>query len=87
MVQDDATTYVARALDYDNKTCDIHNGDKVGRSAIGELVRNYGRKMQSILSLEERMWWIYSESKPNILIQTTTIKQQLSVVSKYTTKQ
>ena len=36
MVQDVAATYIARALDYDNE-------DKVGRNAIGEIVRRDGR--------------------------------------------
>ena len=44
MVQDGTATYVARALDYSDKTCDMHNGDKVNRSTICELVRKDGRK-------------------------------------------
>ena len=42
-VQDSAAKSVARAWDLEVETCDMHDGDKVGASAIGRLVRKYGR--------------------------------------------
>ena len=43
-VQDASAKSVARAWDIEVETCDIHDGDKVGASAIGILVRKYGRE-------------------------------------------
>ena len=42
-VQDAAAKSVARHLNVEVETCDMHDGDKVGGSAIGELVRKNGR--------------------------------------------
>ena len=42
-VQDAAATKVARDLDLEVETCDMHDGDKIGTSAIGSLVRKDGR--------------------------------------------
>ena len=33
---------VARLLNVEEETCDMHDGDKIGRSAIGELLRKDG---------------------------------------------
>ena len=41
-VQDRAAKSVARYLELEEKTCDMHDRDKIGRSAIGELVRMDG---------------------------------------------
>ena len=39
-VQDGAALGVARQLDMDEvEGCDMHDGDKIGQAAIGELVR------------------------------------------------
>ena len=38
-VQDASAKSVARAWDLEVETCDMHDGDKVGASAIGRLVR------------------------------------------------
>ena len=42
-VQDAAARSVARLLNLEEETCDMHDGDKIGRSAIGELLRKDGR--------------------------------------------
>ena len=42
-VQDTVATKVARDLDLEVETCDMHDGDKIGASAIGLLVRKDGR--------------------------------------------
>ena len=42
-VQDVAAKNVARAWDLEVETCDMHDGEKVGASARGRLVRKYGR--------------------------------------------
>jgi len=39
VIQDGAATKVAKDLGFGEEVCDMHNGDKVGASAIGELVR------------------------------------------------
>lgn len=41
-VQDAAAKGVARALNLEEETCDMHDGDKIGRAAIGELLRRNG---------------------------------------------
>jgi len=43
-VQDAAAKSVAKAWDLEVATCDMHDGDKVGASAIGRLVRKDGRR-------------------------------------------
>ena len=42
-VQDSAAKSVAKAWELEVETCDMHDGDKVGASAIGRLVRKDGR--------------------------------------------
>ena len=42
-VQDSAAKSVARHLELEEETCDMHDSDKIGRSAIGELLRKDGR--------------------------------------------
>ena len=42
-VQDTAAKKIARDLDFEAETWDMHDGDKVGSSAVGELVRKNGR--------------------------------------------
>ena len=42
-VQDAAAKSVAKAWDLEVETCDMHDGDKLGASAIGRLVRKDGR--------------------------------------------
>jgi len=42
-VQDSAAKSVARAWELEVETCDMHDGDKIGASAIGRLVRKDGR--------------------------------------------
>ena len=39
-IQDRGATKVAKALELDEEICDMHNGDKIGASAIGELTRS-----------------------------------------------
>ena len=43
-VQDAAAKSVANAWELEVETCDMHDGDKVGASAIGRLVRKDGRR-------------------------------------------
>ena len=43
-VQDAAAKSVANAWDLEVEMCDMHDGDKVGASAIGRLVRKDGRR-------------------------------------------
>ena len=42
-VQDAAAKSVAKAFGFEEETCDMHDGDKVSASAIGQLVRKDGR--------------------------------------------
>ena len=41
--QDRAALRVAGLLGFEKEGCDMHDGDKVGRSALGDLVRKDGR--------------------------------------------
>ena len=41
-VQDAAAKSVARLLNLEEETCNMHDGDKIGRSAIGELLHKDG---------------------------------------------
>ena len=41
-VQDAAAKSVARLLNLEEETCDMHDSDKIGRLAIGELLRKDG---------------------------------------------
>lgn len=43
-VQDSAAKSIARHLDLEEETCDMHDTDKIGRSAIGELLRKKGER-------------------------------------------
>ena len=40
--QDAAAKKVAKVLNLEVETCDMHDGDKVGQSAVGELTRKDG---------------------------------------------
>ena len=42
-VQDGAAKGVARFLELEVETCDMHDSNKIGRSATGELLRCDGR--------------------------------------------
>ena len=42
LVQDAAAKSIARILNLEEETCDMHNGDKIGRSAIGEFLHKDG---------------------------------------------
>ena len=42
-VEDAAATKVVMCLDLEAETCDVHDGDKIGASVIGSLVRKNGR--------------------------------------------
>ena len=42
-VQDAVAKSVAKSQDLETETCDMHNGDRVGSSAAGRLVRKYER--------------------------------------------
>ena len=42
-VQNLATSAVAKKLQVDKVECDVHQGDKVGASAVGELVRTVNK--------------------------------------------
>ena len=41
--QDRAALRVAGLLGFEKEGCDMHDGDKAGRSALGDLVRKDGR--------------------------------------------
>ena len=46
LVQDRAALKVAEYLNFDEaEGCDMHDGDKIGRSAIGELVRSKNKQI------------------------------------------
>ena len=42
-VQDLAASAVAKELKVDKVECDMHQGDKVGASAVGELIRTVSK--------------------------------------------
>ena len=42
-VQDLAASAVAKALEVDKVECDMRQGDKVGASSVGELVRTVNK--------------------------------------------
>ena len=44
-IQGGAATKVAKDLGFEEEVCDMHDGDKVGASAIGELVRKRGGRI------------------------------------------
>ena len=53
-VQDTAAKIVARAWDIEVETCDMHDGEKVGASDIGRLVRKrWKRRCCELISLRE----------------------------------